>query len=164
MRSVHAAILLAGLAGAVLSGCKPPDARNRPPEPIGPVSEVALLSRPTAQNFDDEPGPDGLLVRVYFFRMDRPQAVRVSGDLDFLLYAGRVGKAQLPDAEPFRTESYPFARLDKLITADAYGWGYTVPLLWYDLPADTKAITVVVRYRNGQTFRFSDPTTVFLND
>lgn len=138
------------------STAAPPVAR-----PSQRVDAVQLMTPPTAMNWDDRPGPDGVPVTVYLFRLDDPQPVTLrSGNLDFLMFEGRVGREAL-STEPFQTWSFTAEELRSALSRTMVGHCYQIPLAWTVKPPRTNNITLVARYRpvSGDPV-YSAPTAI----
>src|SRR4051812_30316186 len=86
-----------------LAGCGSTPGGGRGVEGASRVDHVELMALPTAVNINDTPGADGLQVRVYLFQLSQPQAVLLGrGNLDFLLFEGHVGRAEVPRTRPIQ--------------------------------------------------------------
>ena len=88
---------LAVLSAAGLLGC---DAQanalsHRPPQPVDFADEIELIASPWAENWDGNPGADGVKVRVRLYRVrgTKVELVTVKGARAFSLYEGVVGSA-----------------------------------------------------------------------
>ena len=145
-----AAVLLAGLpwmAGCQLSGLG--GLSGSSPRPAKQVDEVFVrLSPPTAMNWDDRPGPDGLQTRVNFFRHDEDLSVAVDGTLEFELYEGRASAQAAADREPFHVWRFENGELERHLGKTIIGWGYEMRLPW-DNPPKTSSVTLVARHRSS---------------
>lgn len=155
----------AALAGvALVGGCGQPgkvEVSADPPRPVDEVDEITVsLSPPTPVNWDDKPGPDGLHVRVYFFRIAQPLPVTVAGTLEFLLYAGKI-KGGGTDARPLRVWTFTPNDLRNHLGRGIVGWGYGMRLPWTDSPPAAPSLTLLARYRPaGGQARSSAPIHV----
>lgn len=98
-------------------------------------------------NWDDRPGPDGVPVTVYLFRIDEAAPVTLgSGHLDFLLYENRVGNEALSE-KPFFSWTFSASELRGALDRTMIGYCYKLPLSWtVNLPR-TRNITLFARYR-----------------
>ena len=124
---------------------------GRPPRPVDRVDEIIVqLTPPTAMNWDDTPGPDGLQARVHFFRADEDLAVTIRGTLELALYEGRVGDRALVDEKPFRTWKYEGDVLRSHLEKTLVGWGYGMRLGWGHQPPASGSVTVLARYHSQE--------------
>jgi len=143
--AMMAAVVLAAAAGCSM------DTRGMtsgPPRSVENVDAVTLWATPPSPlNWDDVPGPDGVQVRVFLFQTDQPLAVLVRGDLEFMMYAGRVPQAGLTSAQPLRTWTFTSQDLATRQIRDIVGWGYMVRLGWGQKMPAAAAITVTARYQ-----------------
>ncbi len=131
------------------------------PETVSNVDHITMLSLPVAINFDHIPGPDGLNVQVYLFRVDRAQPVTVNRTLEFLLFEQRVAKSELADLEPFGIWSFSGADLARHLSRSIVGWGYAMELRWDHRPPKSRTVTLAVRYRPPQgPDVYSDPIVI----
>ena len=132
MRTFLAALLLCG--ASMLCGCPPGQQAvgPAPPAPVDVVDSVNLWVRPTAMNWDDQPGPDGVQVQVYFFRRDDEHKLplTVSGSVDMILYEGNVKRSEISSAKPFHTWRFSPAQMKGFLARGMVGWCYTLTLPW----------------------------------
>ena len=154
LRPAAAGLLAAAWAAA---GCQP--AGVRPPRLEDPVDRVLLQVAPAPVNRDDEPGADGVELRVFFWQEPGPKAVAVAGAVTFVLYEGRVRRAALDDAPAARTWEFQGSDLTPYL---GRRWGqlcYSVALLWPEGPPAADVVTVAARYRpaSGGPAVWSDP-------
>ena len=123
---------------------------SRPPRPVRRVDVVILqLTPPTAMNWDNVPGPDGLQARIHFFRADEPLAVTVDGEGEVALYDGRSAEADANapgPSEALRTWNYRGGDLESLLSRSLVGWGYGVRLGWGERSPKTGSVTRLARY------------------
>lgn len=136
------------LGGALcVCGCPqgPEKVGSLPPRTVAEVDSILLQALPAAVNWDDRPGPDGLQVRVLFFRRGRALPVTVSGMLEFALYEGNVAR-DTPAAQPFHTWRFSDRQLTGYLTRAPAGWGYGMPLAWGSRAPGTGTVTLVGKY------------------
>ena len=148
MRTLLAAMLLCG--ASMLCGC-PPGAQkvgDTPPAPVDVVDSVNLWVRPTAMNWDDKPGPDGVQVQVYFFRRDAEHKLplTVSGPVDMILFEGNVKPSEMSSAKPFRTWRFSPEQMKSFLTRGWAGWCYAVTLPWGANAPRTDSVTLTAKY------------------
>jgi len=142
---------IALMAAAVLVGGCPQNGNvavsRTPPPPVSQVDKVSpevVHSMPV--NWDDRPGPDGLQVRVHFFRLDRDLPVTVSGTVEFVLYEGRLSTGDVRSARPFRSWAFPQEALPRQISRSRYGWCYAMQLGWGMHVPRSGVVTLIARY------------------
>jgi hypothetical protein len=145
-----AALVLGALAAALAGGCGEPGPTKvsaEPPRPVEHVDQITLsLSPPTPVNWDDRPGPDGVQVKVYFFRVDQPLPVTVGGTLEFLLYEGRIERGGFEGVEPFRVWRFGPEALPSYLGRGLVGWSYAMRLGWGANPPAARSLTLRARY------------------
>jgi len=141
------AVVLAGCAteGDISAG------GASPPRPVDRVDRVELHYKAGSQNWDNVPGPDGLLVRVMLYQItDRSRgavrAVTVKGELEFVLYEGKVGATELFARQAFQIWRYPPEDLRKYRVRTMGLWGYGIPLAWDLRAPKTGNVTLIARY------------------
>jgi len=143
-----AAVLLAGLPWT--AGCQLAGLSSSSPRPAKQVDEVFVrLSPPTALNWDDRPGPDGLQARVNFFRHDDDLSVPVDGTVEFELFEGRTSEKSVAEKQPFYTWRFENGELERHLSKTIVGWGYEMRLPW-DRPPKVSSITLVTRHRSSE--------------
>jgi hypothetical protein len=150
--------MLAAWLAAV--GCGP--ARPVGPQP-GRVDVINLLPSPVAENFDDQPGPDGVLLRAYLYQLDKPLPVAADGTLELMLFEGSITAEGLAAARPLQVWSFTAAELKPYLRPDEYGlWCYQFALRWGRAPISARA-TLVGRYLPpaGPPVR-SEPTSIVI--
>ena len=158
--------VLVWLFALALVGCEGPGGRGalRPPPPTVDVAAFSLSSSPTALNWDDKPGPDGVIARVQFFRLgskDEVLSVPVKGELEFLLFDSRVPAAEVVKAQPSKTWSFPAEDLPNFLGKQMGMWAYQMQLDWRDKPPKASVVTLVARWKRPDgAWRYSDPTLV----
>lgn len=137
---------LAVVWAAGLLGC---DAQvNAPPPPVDFADEIDLRTTPSPVNLDDDPGVDGLVVRVELYRVrgSKVELVTVRGALEFGLYEGVVGAADQGEVKAFRTWRYAGRDLERFLARGIAGWGYNFPLGWGKPGPATSSVTLTARY------------------
>jgi len=150
MRWVAGIALAAALAAG--AGCGGPgtvkSVSRTPPRPVDRVDRIDLwLVPPAAVNWDDEPGPDGVLAQVFFGQVERPEPVLVKGAVDFLLFEGKVQRADVATKQPFHTWTFTPQELATRLVRSMVGWGYRVELGWGKRVPASPAITLAARYQ-----------------
>ncbi len=160
-------VLCLAAVGAALAGCAGPQQQDvrpgsaTPPRPVADVDVVDLQAMPTAMNWDDVSGPDGLQARVFLFRQDRAQPVVGEGRLVFSMFEGRVPVTALAVAEPAERWAFEGDALRARLGRNIVGWGYAFVLPWRRVPPSA-AVTLVAHYEppgGGRPVR-SAPLTV----
>lgn len=141
---------LAVLSAAGLLGCdgQANTLGERPPQPVDFADEIALRTTPSPVNLDDNPGVDGLVVRVELYRVrgTNVELLTVKGALEFSLYEGVVGSAARGEVKAFRTWRYAGKELERFLARGIAGWGYTVPLGWGKPGPSTSSVTLTGKY------------------
>ena len=118
-----------------------------PPRAVDRADIVDLWAVPPAViNWDDVPGPDGVRVCVFLYRSDRPEPVLVKGEIEFLMFDGRVPRDGLTTAKPFQVWRYAEKELAASQMRGVAGWGYAAQLGWGRNVPKSAAITVTARY------------------
>lgn len=81
------------------------------------ADEIALRTTPSPVNLDDNPGVDGLVVRVELYRVrgTNVELLTVKGALEFSLYEGVVGSAARGEVKAFRTWRYAGKELERFL-------------------------------------------------
>lgn len=122
------------------------------------IDVVNLYAMPAAINWDDKPGADGLQVRVFFFRLDEPQAVDMTdGLLEFTIHAGRVPASKLPELPPIKTWRFTAAELAVYRTRSVVGTGYVMSLPWGDRTPASPSVTLSARLVRGDRAVYAAP-------
>jgi len=137
------------LAAAGAGGCGVQAARvsSTPPPPVDAPTDLVVRTPPTAVNWDQRPGADGIPVLVHLFR--RPGdalPVMVRGRIRFDLYEGILQPEDLSAARPWRTWQFQGEQLRRGAVRAPEGWGYAFRLDFSDAPPATSAVTLVTRY------------------
>lgn len=189
-RRVKPLLLLAliALLGGVLTGCNaddngkgsgsngglPDNSVDADAEPLAPgetnvqpsprVDKLELESFPAAINLDDDPGADGIQLKLRLFNLQEPPAQRLQrGEIEFVLYEGRIPDDQLGAAEPFYIWRYnSAAKLNRHGRNTLVGWQYEMVLAWNkDHSPETRAITVIARLlRPGKPPLYARPVHI----
>ena len=148
--------LCAALLAAGAGGCQLPWQKT------GDIVRVDLHTTCTVLKTDPATKTQSLPVRVFLYEVSEKdpndvKAVKARGALEFLMYPGRVTKAELNGAKPDRVLTFEPPRLEDHVIRTLVGWGYVMSL---DVPY-AGMVTVAVRYRprDGAPL-LSDPTTL----
>jgi len=160
MRRLLRVCLAAGLAAAA-TGCAPPG--SLAPAPVARVDQITLLALPTALNWDNQPGADGVQTIVHLFCRSPAAPVLATGKLEFLLYEGRISREELPRTEPFHIWPFTAADLEPYVGRSKAGWGYALRLPWGPRTPRAGSITLAARYTPPgarEPTVYSAPTTV----
>jgi hypothetical protein len=150
MRWIAAGLFVAATTAGGCQGFGEVRVPARPPSPVDRVDEIILqLTPPTAMNWDDVPGPDGLRAQVHFFRVDEDLAVTIKGTLELALYEGRLGQDPAV-GQPFRVWKYQGDDLRSHLERSPVGWGYGMQLGWGRDCPKSGSITLLARYHSPQ--------------
>jgi hypothetical protein len=119
------------------------------PEPGGSaaIQEINLLAIPVALNFDDKPGPDGFVIKIYAGNRNRAKPFPIeSGKIEVLMYDGIPGVTENAALKPRRVWTYTAEELRQSQIQSSVGTGYQLAPLWGDAKPVQNKIAVVVRY------------------
>lgn len=117
---------------------------------VGQVDHVQLNASVLPIAEAGEP-PMGVAVALYFYRLDRPQPVAVSGDVEVALYEGVLPGEQIGQAEPYYRWSFTGEQLAMYVGRDNFGLtSYRIPLIWGNRPPRTSTVTLLVRYTSRE--------------
>jgi hypothetical protein len=135
---------------------------SQPASPSPAVEALQLQSLPTVVNLDDRPGADGVQMRLYMFHPREPMAVALErGTVEFLLYEGRVRRAQLETSEPHHAWSFSAEQLRRFAAPSLIGVGYQLALGWGDNAPRTGIVTLSARLlRPGQRPLYAEPLSL----
>ena len=110
------------------------------------VDNINLHTSPSAMNWDNQPGTDGIEARIYFFRVDTSQAISLNaGTLEFVMYPGRVPAEQLSEATPIRTWRFTARDMQRRRNKTVIGWAHQFRLSFDDQRPNASAVTVTAR-------------------
>ena len=126
---------------------------------------VSVQSMPAAVNWDNQPGADGVVIRLYFFREDRPKAIAlVHGTVECAIYEGVLKDASRPTVQPFYEWSITAEQLQSVAGESVFGTGYEVQLAWGARVPTRGSMTLLVTYRaaDGSLIR-SRPTVILVS-
>jgi len=155
----RAVFIVIGSCVFAACGCGP-GRSLQPPRPAAAVDVVNLRVMPNPVNLDNDPEPDALLAEVFFFKLDEPQPVPVTGTLELLLFEGNVPVGSLGRARPLRVWRFGGDDLRRCLTRDHGLWGYVMQLRW-DMPPAAKHVTLLARYtRPGGGTVVSAPSSI----
>ncbi len=127
-------------------GCEPHTVSERPPMPVGQVDRLVLPTSPQPVNWNQQPGADGLVVQVFFFRDPAPLPVTVKGSVEFLLYEGEPPAEGPHRTAPLHTWRFSGDELPSYLVRAAWGWGYAMRLGWGQKMPETTSATLRARY------------------
>ncbi len=138
-----ALLLLPPLLGCAFDKPKA-SAREQDSSP-GPIDQINLLAIPVALNFDQRPGPDGFVVKIYAGNRNRPMPVPIlSGTVEILMFDGilRGGNA----AKPRRTWKYSSEELKTHLLKTSIGTCYQLAPQWGEAKPAGDKISVIAQY------------------
>jgi len=143
-------VLAALVAAAALCGCNTQGGVQKvsstPPAPIDAADAIRTLCSHRPVDWDGQPGPDGLMVLVLFFRQGQDLPVTVRGAMEFALYEGAVSAEQIARVAPARTWSFQGAQLRGCLARTVWGWGYSVRLGWGQTAPKTSSVTLLIKH------------------
>ena len=137
---------------AMLLGCVSSDATKKKPAQAPQtggqaITEINLLAIPVALNFDQKPGPDGFVIKVFASNRQRPKPLEIeSGRIEILMFDGAPGTAEGASFEPKRVWNYTAQELRGLEVRSSIGIGYQITAIWGEAKPAGNKISVVVRY------------------
>lgn len=115
-------------------------------KPLPRVDKIELESFPSAVNLDDQPGPDGVSLKVRLYNLDVPLAFALTqGEIEFVLYEGSVKEAEIGGAEPFYIWKFSAAQIGQSGRKTVVGWQYALSLNWLTSVPSTSVVTLVAR-------------------
>ncbi|HVS34380.1 MAG TPA: hypothetical protein VMS17_02295 [Gemmataceae bacterium] len=144
-------ILVAPLL-VLLGGCVGMDVNplcgDGPPAPGTPCQVTAIWDHTV--HFTADPVHGGtqnpaLGGRVYLFGPEIKYPMTGDGSMTVLVYDGSVRPG--PNVAPLQIWQFDPATLHRLLKHDWLGWGYTLPLVWPDLPHDLQSVRIKVCYQ-----------------
>ena len=128
----------------------------------GPVEQIHVLTGPTALNFDQLPGPDGFMARVYATSTKSAATVPIqNGTLEVLMFDGVLKDENPASSKPLRVWTYPANELKPYGQRASVGFAYVLTFLWGDARPTQDKITIVARYvpPRGSPI-YSGPTSI----
>lgn len=163
MRYLLSASVLA--ASVALTGCQnggKVSLFSGQPEPMERIDQIKIVLNPPAPlNWDGQPGLDGFLVQVYFWRLDEKQAVPINGSVELWLYEGLYKPGESANHEPFQVWAFKDPQLATFLGKSIFGWGYAVPLAWGTHVPTARTVTIIARHRSARgVVTTSDPVNV----
>ncbi len=142
------AILFAG----ALAGCQLPGLSDES-APAGHVDRVQLFVLPTAINMDAVPGPGGISITIYFFRLSQApdgkvlnKTVAVSGDVDVMMFDGQLRASDMANAKPRHVWHFAPGEIGPYLSHSALGYHYAMSLPWGKDEPQATMVTAIVRY------------------
>ncbi len=137
--------LVAAFGAGGLVGCGTP---SRAPA-VGSrtmIHELNVVGLPVAVNLDDQPGADGVVVRLFAANRSLPRALPIrSGSLEVSAYEGTPSSAALP--VPFQVWTYSPQELARREVSTTLGLGYNLLLSWVPRVLSSDRVTIIVRYQ-----------------
>lgn len=151
----------------VVAGCGAPTPDGdlaTPPAPVAQVSQVDLQVMPTAINFDDRPGPDGLRAMVFLYQVHsdgKVETVLGEGTLELVLFDGRIEESAILSTAPLHVWKFTSPELRPFSRRGMVGWGYGFPQLLWGQDAPTKSVvTLVARFTGAGRTVYSAPVAI----
>lgn len=147
---LRTAVALLIVSGVLTIGCQPTGVHPNAPAPVSRIDAVELRAMPSAVNWDDDPGPDGLRVEVFCYRFDQPEPAPAEGTLEFMLYEGRLRGPELASAEPVLIWRFTDRQLRPKLVRRMGLWGYSVQLAWGDRVPKSPSVTLIARHKSPE--------------
>lgn len=137
------------------------------PAPSPTVNAIELSAMPTAINFDNIPGPDGVRIRIVLWQIvsDVPRAIALEkGIVECLLFEGQVAPDSLNEKKPAIIWRYSADSLSRSMSKSIVGYKYNTSLRWNDENAPKgSTITIAVRLlRPGRPPLYAKPINLAL--
>lgn len=137
------------------------------PTPSPTVNAIELSAMPTAINFDNIPGPDGVRIRIVLWQIisDVPHAIQLKqGIVECLLYEGQVAPDTLNEKQPAIIWRYSANSLARSMSKSIVGYKYNASLRWNkDNQPKGSTITIAVRLlRPGRSPLYAKPINLAL--
>jgi hypothetical protein len=135
-----------------LSGCVGMDLNplcgDGPPAPGAPCQISAIWDHQI--HFTADPTHAGAQIpaiggRVYFWGPEIKYPMTGDGSLIVMVYDGATPPG--PNVAPLQAWEFDPVTLQRLLKRDFIGWGYTLPLVWQDLPPTLHSVRVKVCYQ-----------------
>jgi hypothetical protein len=113
----------------------------------GEIQQINLLAVPVALNFDQSPGPDGFVVKVYASNSKSAKSVPIeNGKIDLLMFDGVPESAANAPLKPLRVWSFTAEELKPFEIHTSIGTGYQLAPVWGPAKPGANNISVVARY------------------
>jgi hypothetical protein len=125
------------------------------------INELNLLAVPVALNFDQIPGPDGFVLKVYAGNRKQPKPIAiVGGSLEVLMFDGILNLSKPVSHQPRRIWTIPAEQLKNYQVTTSIGAGYELSLRWGDVVPVKDRITVTARYTSPAGERVSSAPSI----
>ena len=146
-RTALAAALLGLLGGCVGMDVNPLGC-DGPPAPGVPCQVTALWDHQI--HFTADPTHGGVQVpalggRVYLFGPEIKYPMTGDGKLQVEVYDGTAPPGAA--VAPLQVWQFDPGTMQRLLKRDFVGWGYTIPLVWPDLPPTVRSVRMKVCYQ-----------------
>jgi hypothetical protein len=154
-------LMVAAASGCFSEGKRPPPKTNLD-WGRGDIDELNLLAVPVALNFNQDPGPDGFIVKIYANSSKSAKPVPIErGRFDLLMFDGLLNSADGIPPKPLHTWSFTAKELTPFEIHSMIGNGYQLEPLWgKDKPSGDK-ISVIARYVSPKGVRvYSAPSVI----
>ena len=159
--------LVAALGLALCCGCATDGARSAPRglKTSREVTQLHLLSFPTAINLDAVPGQDGVAVKVFGGNSKRPKPFALrEGTLEILLIDGLLKSNPDDRTKPLKTWSFSISDLRRHEFESTIGVGYELTLLWEGARPTRGRATLLARLKlSDEKTIYSTPNPITLN-
>lgn len=158
-----AKLLVVAAALAAVAGCEPPGQVSRMmPPPVADIDQLDLhLLSVSAVNWDDQPGPDGVRLRLFCWEYHQSLPVMVKGTMEVMVFEGRLSPATVDKAKPFHVWKLTTEDLSTFAGRSTVGWCYVMQLAWDKNVPKTRKITLLARYISATGVQtFSAPVSI----
>ena len=110
------------------------------------VDKIELEMAPFALNLDNQPGPDGVQVKVRLYNLDQPRAFSLQqGAIEFILFDGRVKDEDIAEIEPFYTWYFSAADFQATGRNTLVGIQHAIVLNWAGHTPRGTSLTLAAR-------------------
>lgn len=160
--------IVLALSACLLAGGCATNSGSRGARPSGSASAITqlhLLTFPSAINTDAIPGQDGIAVKVFAGNAHKPKPFAIrDGSLEILLYDGLLKPDLGTDIRPLKTWKLSLEQLKTHEFKSTIGVGYRLTLLWTDARPTKRRATAVAKLTLPDSREiYSAPNPITLN-
>jgi len=108
---------------------------------------MLMVAPPSAINWDEKPGPDGVRVKIYLFQGNGAKGAigLKKGTIELMLFDGRITIGQIDEAVPTHRWRYTAAQLKGALNKTQGGYAYGLALPFEQKVPQKDIITVWAR-------------------